>query len=124
MLNLKVNKIPRPFKSIPLKRIIAINIKALMDITPALDTQEKLSKKTGIGQATISRTINAITAPNSNLIEKVAKAFRVEPWQLLVPGMNPHQRESYDCPPNETVLLDQLAAIREILDRGPFTPRS
>jgi len=73
-----------------------------MAYTPALETQEKLSKKTGIGQATLSRTLNAATWPNAKLIEKVAKAFRVEPWQLLVPGFQPRSTATdAEIPPNE-----------------------
>jgi|GEM_PF-5715651 len=125
MLNRKVHKIPRLYKVIPLRITIAENVRTLMAYTPALETQEKLSKKTGIGQATLSRTLNAATWPNAKLIEKVAKAFRVEPWQLLVPGFQPRSTATdAEIPPNERVLLDQIAALRSVLDRGPFTPRS
>jgi len=125
MFNGKVNKVPRLFKVIPLRITIAENVRTLMAYTPALDTQEKLSKKTGIGQATLSRTLNANTWPNAKLIEKVAKAFRIEPWQLLVPGFQPRSSApGAEIPPNERVLLDQLAALRCVLDKGPFTPRS
>ena len=125
MLNGNMHKVPRPFKALPLRNTIAENIKTLMLCTPALETQEKLSKKTGIGQATLSRTLNAATWPSSKIIEKIAKAFRIEPWQLLVPGFQPRSSApGAEIPPNERVLLDQIAALRSVLDSGPFTPRS
>ena len=134
MLNTKVTKILRAYKEIPLNIIIAENVKELMRATPALDTQAKLSKKAGIGQAIISRALS-VTKPKSRITDdvwvstkhlaKLAKAFGVPAWQLCWPRLDPTMfMKGSEASPNEQVLLAQHSAIRAILDRGPFTPRS
>lgn len=125
MFNKKVHKIPRPFKAISLNLIFAENVRMLMMITPPLGTQQKLGRKAHIGQATLSRLLSGQTWPTLNLVESIAKAFKVQPWQLLVPRLDPTAfMEGAELTANEQVLFAQLHAIKAIVDKGPFTPRS
>lgn len=73
----------------PSRQVIADNIAALMQSRPDLDSNIKLSKRTSLGTGTISRILNAQSAPTADTIEILAKTFEVEPWQLLVPTFTP-----------------------------------
>lgn len=43
----------------------------------------ELSKMTGITNANISNMIHGKTSPNLDTIERIAKALKVAPWELL-----------------------------------------
>lgn len=54
-----------------------------------LDTPGKLAAKVGIGRNTVKRALDAESGCTLETLEAIAKAFPVEPWQLLVPNMKP-----------------------------------
>jgi transcriptional regulator with XRE-family HTH domain len=60
-----------------LKEIVAEQLKTLMRNSVSLDTQEKLAKKTGVGQSTISRYLRGEGNPTSDNLNKIADAFNV-----------------------------------------------
>lgn len=53
-------------------------------------TQPQLEEKSGVGQNTISRILNAGEDSRIETVAKLAKAYDLQPWQLLVPGMVPN----------------------------------
>lgn len=61
-----------------------------MSLGTDLSSNPKLAKKTGLGTGTISRLRNGSVNANLETLDAIAKAFDVEPWQLLVPGMDPN----------------------------------
>lgn len=69
--------------------ILAQNLQALMKAHGAISTQAKLGLAAGVDQRTIGRILNCERAPTASQIEKIAKAFNIEPWQLLLPQLDP-----------------------------------
>lgn len=69
--------------------ILGDNLSRLMKSRPELDSNPKLQDKSGVGLATISRIIHGQTAATLDTLEELAKAFGLQSWQLLVPGLDP-----------------------------------
>jgi transcriptional regulator with XRE-family HTH domain len=63
------------------------NLSALMAANKELGSNQKVSKKTGVSTSTVSRLLNGQVDATLETVERVAKAFRVEAWQLLVPNL-------------------------------------
>lgn len=70
-------------------KVLGENLAALMAARPELDSNPKVAAKTRLGTGTISRLRNGMVDANLDTLERIAKAFEVEPWQLLVPGLTP-----------------------------------
>ena len=70
--------------------ILRTNVKALMDSKVGPSTQMELKRKSGAAQASIGRILSA-KGENSRIetVAKIAKAYGLEAWQLLVAGMDP-----------------------------------
>lgn len=49
----------------------------------------QLAREAGIGPASVTRIKNQETSIGIDLLEKLASIFDLQPWQLLVPGLNP-----------------------------------
>lgn len=69
---------------------LAGNVQRLMDHHGL--SQAQLAKKSGVGQSTLSGLLDSNKAdernPRSSTIDKLAEFFKVEPWQLVVPGLH------------------------------------
>lgn len=77
-----------------MERILAANLGALMAAHPELRTQAAVAaatRKAGlkIDQKTVSRILKADHAVQIDTLQAIAAAFGIEPYQLLVPGLNP-----------------------------------
>jgi transcriptional regulator with XRE-family HTH domain len=68
-----------------LKDILAIRLRALMDARPELDTQTKLHKRTGLSQSTVQRVLTRQVHTGLDVLESLAKAFKVDPLSLIAP---------------------------------------
>lgn len=66
---------------------LAKNLKALMDHHGY--TQTKLAEKSGVSQRNISNVLNADceSSPTLETIDKLARAFHLTSWHLLLPGL-------------------------------------
>lgn len=64
----------------------ARNLKILMNHHQ--DDQNKLAKKSGVSQKTISNMLNPgdSNAPNLKNIARIAKAYKLQTWHLLYPN--------------------------------------
>lgn len=71
-----------------LRALVGANIVRLMGMRPKLSSNPKLGERAGIGIATISRIINGETAATLDTIARLAAAFDLAPWQLLVPNLD------------------------------------
>lgn len=74
--------------------ILAKNLLALMNANSLLGTQEAVAaaaKKAGlpIDQKTVGRVLKAEHAVQLDTLSALAAAFGLEPYQLLVPDLNP-----------------------------------
>ncbi len=73
----------------PVEKILAANVKALMDANKMeLGSQPKLAKAAKIDQTTVGRVLGAKNKVQIDTVEALASAFGVEPYQLLIPGLN------------------------------------
>lgn len=66
------------------RQVLARNIADRMQRTDALDTQKKLSMKSGVAQPHISRILRGTTGATIDRIALIARALGCEPWELLV----------------------------------------
>lgn len=70
------------------RQIVAKNLKRLMEESATLDTQAKVAAKSGLTQRAIGYLLNPSTtdmkSPKLDTVEKVARAFQLEPWMLLI----------------------------------------
>jgi len=69
--------------------VLARNLRALMATHPALRTQATVAKAAGVDQRTVGRCLNQEHAPSVVQLGKLAGAYRLEAWQLLVPDLDP-----------------------------------
>lgn len=71
--------------------IVGRNLDALMAYYPALKSNHRVAAKIGgaFPARTVGRIKNAETSCSLDTLAKLAKAFDVEPWHLLVPNYDP-----------------------------------
>lgn len=79
----------RPSDDKALRAVLAENLVRLMDTHPKLKSNPLLAKEAGIGSGTVSRIRNGEVSANLETLSRLAAAFDVMPWQLLVPGIDP-----------------------------------
>lgn len=89
-------------------QVLSKNLQSLQAANPSLSSDAKLAKRAGMDQKTVWRVVNMATEPTSNQISKLAAAFGLAPWQLLVPDLNPS---------NEPVLALASAQMKEMLNK-------
>lgn len=85
--------------------IVASNLEALMANSKFFKTQAAVGKAAKVDQKTIGRILNRTNEPSLDVIAKVAKVFDLEPWQMLVPHLEPS---------NAPMLAQQSAALRKL----------
>lgn len=73
-----------------LRAVLADNVAALRAVKP-MGGVRAWSQKIGIGEATITRILKGSGAVQLDSFEAVADGFDVDPWQILVPGLDPHR---------------------------------
>lgn len=72
-----------------LREIVARNIAAIMDNPTTPLTQEAVGKRAGLPQRTVGRLKNGTTAASLTTLAAISRGLGVEPWQLLVPDLDP-----------------------------------
>lgn len=70
----------------PLGFTVARNLSRWMSARGLLDRD--IEKLCGVGHKTVNNMRNGRHAPELDNIEKVAAALRIQPWMLLVPGLD------------------------------------
>jgi transcriptional regulator with XRE-family HTH domain len=65
--------------------ILAANLRALMAARPDLDTLPKITARSGVTNGTLDRIRRAVVSTRVDELEKLGKAFGLEPWELLRP---------------------------------------
>lgn len=100
VLNLSV--ILRAMNNMTSKAVLAANLRKLMDTEQLSEAQT--AKKTGVSQKGINKILNQETSAGIDLIEKVAKAFKITTSQLLTPNIDKDEIElinSYRLAPDQ-----------------------
>lgn len=72
------------------RAVLQQNLKALMLTTGGPQTQGELHRKSGVAQATIGRILTR-DGENARIetVDRIAKAYGLEGWQLMVAGLDP-----------------------------------
>lgn len=100
------------------KDTLAKNLNTLMaQQRPGLSTITGLEEATSrhgcrVGKSTIDRMRHAATPVNLDYIEAIAAVFGFDPWQLLVPDLDPN---------NPPMLTSAATVVREILRNHQHT---
>jgi transcriptional regulator with XRE-family HTH domain len=77
------------------RQILARNVRILMEMRDW--NQHDLQRKAHVSQKTVSNVVNGRQSTQIDVIEKLAAAFKVEPFQLLLPNLFP--QDLYPIPP-------------------------
>ena len=65
--------------------ILANNLRALMTARPDLDTLPKITARSGVTNGTLDRIRRAVVSTRVDELERLARAFGLEAWELLRP---------------------------------------
>lgn len=65
--------------------ILAINLRAMMAARPDLDTLPKVTAACGVSNGTLDRIRRAAVSTRVDELERLGRAFGVEPWEMLRP---------------------------------------
>lgn len=76
-------------KALTASRVLAENLTRLRQANPLLSTQLALAAKAGVAEGTIHRMSKGTNAATIENVQAVARAFGLQGWQLLVPGLDP-----------------------------------
>ena len=99
-------------ESSPQRMLFGDNIRRLMRSRPSLDSNPKLSVRADVGVATLSRIITCKTAATLDTVARLAEAFGLEPWQLLVPNLNVNNPQMLQVSsPEEIQLWERLREV-------------
>lgn len=95
---------------------LSANIARLMS-SSGLDTQMKLAKAAGLSQTNLSNIIRKTVNPQLDTIAMIARALKVDTWQLLAPPDPSRLLELYSAasPESRAALLkvaESLAGFR------------
>lgn len=123
----------------PAKTAIADNLTRLIELQKArggpLSSFSKIEEATEavghkVGRSTVQRIAKGETPAELDNLEAIARAFDLEPWQLLVPGMDPSNPPVLQTPShmerNLYARLKQLVAeegLAAYAAEPPSTPR-
>lgn len=91
-----------------LRDTLAVNLRALMDARPDLDTQQKIAEKTGLSQSTVNRILSRAVDATIGTVAALAAAYRVHPVKLLSPQNQGGDLQSRDGPQD----YDEAALLR------------
>jgi transcriptional regulator with XRE-family HTH domain len=63
---------------------LARRLRTLMEQTPSLDTQVKVSKRAAVSQSTVQRILSKQVWANLDVVEDLARAFGIKPAHALL----------------------------------------
>lgn len=68
--------------------IVAENLRQWMDADSSLNSQQRVSEKAGIAQATVQRVLSREASTTIGTLAAIADAFERQPFELMVPIEN------------------------------------
>lgn len=90
-------------------RVLADNLRVLMKHGSGPTTQLGLKVRSGVAQGTIGRILTQQTSARIDTVDRLAKAYALCGWQLLVPGLDPANPPTLRAMgPEEQALYDRL----------------
>ena len=92
------------------------NVSALMVHHWQEENLNKLARKAKIGPATAQRIKDRQTAVRIDTVERVAMAFDLKPWQLLMPDLDPGNVPVSMLSETEKKLYSKLHRVKSIME--------
>ena len=98
-------------------KTVCDNIKTLIDFYDQ-GSQSAASRRLKLNQRTLGRYMNGESPPNLSLLEYVATGYNLQPWQLLLPGLDPsNPPHLYKQTDQERDLYQRLKSTLTELDK-------
>lgn len=94
-------------ETIDSRKVLWENVAALMSHHWRGENLTRLAREAGIGPGSATRLKEQKTSVGLELVDKLARVFGLEVWQLLVPGLNPR------APPTLMPMSEQERAFYE-----------
>lgn len=117
--HLPIDSCKRIGMKIPTSQILADNLRKLMKASKDLTSQADVGAKAGVNQRTVGRILNQEHFPTLDILEAIAGVFKLEPWQLLVPNLDPSNPPAAPLTRSEA---DAMTAIRTAAQRIQSPP--
>lgn len=93
------------------KTALAKNLRLLMDSEGL--SEAKAAQKTGVSQKGLNKILNENTSATIDIIERIAKAFKIPTWQILTPNLEIEEAElikSYRHAPEQAKIMIKSVA--------------
>lgn len=94
------------------------NVKALMEHHWGREHLSRLSREAGVGLATTSRIKACNTSVGIDVLASIARVFDLQPWHLLVPGLDVSNPPTMTLTQVEADLYRRLRAAYELMRQG------
>ena len=109
-----------------IKKVVAQNLRALMEASTDLRGQVALADRAGVAQATISNFLNAdyVGAPNLLKLARIARAFRIPVWVLLYPDLDPRHPPVVLTPEQRAEYEQALAVYAQVQQIALANPQA
>lgn len=102
----------------PVAQVLWDNVSALMTHHWQEENLNKLARKAKIGAATAQRIKDRETAVRIDTVERVAMAFDLKPWQLLMPDLDPSNVPVSMLSETEKKLYSKLHRMKSIMEES------
>jgi transcriptional regulator with XRE-family HTH domain len=98
-----------------LKKLLWENVAELMRAKYGQENLNRLAKEAHIGVGSVARIKEGTTSVGLEIVEAIAKVFKVSPFQLLIP---PKERDAYKLLATDKNFMHILRAYTETDERG------
>lgn len=103
----KTSKAPSKRAPTEAQKHLWINIEKLLLYREGEFSFDRLAKLTGVAKSTLNKSSLLESATGLDKVEKIAKAFGLETWQLFVPNLDPANLPVNICE-NQRSLLEKI----------------
>lgn len=101
------------------KRVLWKSVLALMQKHYGEENLTRLARECKIGPGTASRMKEGATSVGLDIVDKIAKHFHIESWELLVPNFDPANRPTLQpVSEQERRLYERLREVAKELKEG------
>jgi transcriptional regulator with XRE-family HTH domain len=98
-----------------LKKLLWENVAELMRAKYGQENLNRLAKEAHIGVGSVARIKEGTTSVGLEIVEAIAKVFKVSPFQLLIPAK---ERDAYKLLATDKNFMHILRAYTETDERG------
>lgn len=88
-LNMSKKLARQPKAPSQLTELFRANLEKLMKADRDLNSQPKVAAASKVAQSSVGRILRGEQSPTLDMVHALAAAFDLEPWQMLVPDLEP-----------------------------------